>query len=115
MFLKKIIFMMKNRTNPSKHASYNWDGCLIMLSTFGKITPQNTLVVLPTSSPFIKLAIRPKNIPTGETQAIMSNKKSDNIFLFKENKYVPIIIPIKAPWKDMPPSQIFIISNGFEI
>ena len=29
------------------------------------------------------------------------------------NMYVPKIIPINAPWKDIPPSQIFIISSGF--
>ena len=43
---------------------------------FGKVTPQGKLVTLPTSSPFIKLAIRPKKIPIGETQATISNKRN---------------------------------------
>ena len=42
----------------------------------GKITPQKTSVVLPASSPLIKLAIRPKKIPMGETNDI----KSKNIY-----------------------------------
>ena len=50
-------------------------------------TPWNT-VVFPTSSPFIKFAIRPKNIPIGDTHAIMSNKKRNDIFfLMKINMF----------------------------
>ena len=36
-------------------------------------------------------------IPIGETQAITSNKKNIFNFFLIENKYVPKIIPIKAP------------------
>ena len=39
----------------------------------------------------------------------MSNKKNVGRFRLKEKKHVPIIIPISAPWKDIPPSQILII------
>ena len=46
---------------------------------------------------FMKLAIRPRKIPMGETQAITSSIKSAEIPLFFENKYVPIIIPNNAP------------------
>ena len=48
----------------------------------GNITLHETLVTFPTNSPFIKFAIRPKNIPIGETHAIISNKKRDDIFFF---------------------------------
>ena len=51
-------------------------------------------------------------IPFGETQAITSNKNNVSIFLRTEKKEVPRIIPIKAPWNDIPPSQIFKISIG---
>ena len=54
---------------------------LASISIAGNITLHETLVAFPTNSPFIKFAIRPKNIPTGETQAIISNKKKDDIFL----------------------------------
>ena len=78
--------MIINKTKPSKKASYNCDGCLAVLSMLGKITPQKTFVVLPTNSPLIKLAIRPKNIPIGATQTIISNKKKVGIFFFIENQ-----------------------------
>ena len=44
------------------------------MSTVEKITLQETSVAFPISSPLIKLAIRPKKIPIGETQARTSNK-----------------------------------------
>ena len=43
---------------------------------------------------------------------MISNKKDSN-FLYTNIK-VAIIIPIKAPWKDIPPSQILKISIGFK-
>ena len=49
---------------------------------FGKITLQGTLLTLPTNSPLIKFAIRPKKIPIGETQAIISKKKKFFNFFF---------------------------------
>ena len=82
MFLNNIKFIIINKTKPSKKASYNCDGCLVALSMLGKTIPQKTSVVLPTSSPLIKLAIRPKNIPIGATQTITSNKKKVGIFFF---------------------------------
>ena len=54
----------------------------MLSSIFGKITPQETSVDLPTSSPLIKLAIRPKNIPIGATQATISSNKKAGIFFF---------------------------------
>ena len=47
---------------------------LALLSILGKITLHETFVILPLSSPLIKFAIRPKNIPIGDTQAIISKK-----------------------------------------
>ena len=47
----------------------------MLLSILGKITPQKTSVVLPTSSPLIKLAIRPKNIPIGATKQLYLIRK----------------------------------------
>ena len=74
-----------NKTKPSSIASYNWEGCLGKLSIAGKITPHDTFVTLPTSSPLIKLAIRPKNIPIGDTHAMISSRKKVGTFFFKEN------------------------------
>ena len=74
-----------NKIIPSRIASYNCEGCQ-HINLFGKITPQEILVILPTSSPLIKFATRPKKIPIGETQAIISNKKKVDKFLFTENK-----------------------------
>ena len=85
------------------------------ISTAGKITLQEIFVTFPINSPLIKFAILPKKIPIGETQAIISSKKKVGKPLFLENKCVPRTIPIRAPWKDIPPSQILKISNGFEI
>ena len=51
-------------------------GVLATYLYVGKITLQETLVTFPYSSPLIKLAIRPKKIPIGETQAMISNKKN---------------------------------------
>ena len=45
----------------------------------------------------MKFAIRPKNIPIGDTHAIISSKKKVSIFFLFAKKNVPIIIPIKAP------------------
>ena len=52
---------MKNKSTPSRKASYSCDGCLANLSIAGKIIPHDAFVVFPISSPLIKLAIRPKN------------------------------------------------------
>ena len=71
---------------PSRNASYNCDGCLFNISTVGNITLHLTFETFPISSAFIKLAILPKKIPIGETQATISNKKKDLIFLFLANK-----------------------------
>ena len=71
-----------NNINPSNKASYIWEGCLGNISMAGKITDHGTSVTFPTSSPLIKLAILPKNIPIGETQAITSSKKNVDIFFF---------------------------------
>ena len=76
--------MIINKTTPSKKASYNCDGCLMLSSMLGKIIPQKTSVVLPTSSPLIKLANLPKNMPIGETHAIISSKNSVSIFFLIE-------------------------------
>ncbi len=91
------MFKIKNKIIPSKNASYNCDGCLGIISIVGNTTLHETSVIFPTNSPLIKFAMRPKNIPIGETHAMTSNKIKADIFLFIENKYVPIIIPIKEP------------------
>ena len=78
--------MTINKMKPSKKASYSWEGCLAISSIFGKTTPQKALVVLPTNSPLIKLAIRPKNIPIGATHAIKSRKTKKLTFTFFEKK-----------------------------
>ena len=44
-----------------------------------------------------------------------SRKKKTGMFFFEENRYVPIIIPIKAPWKDMPPSQTLKVFKGLSM
>ena len=72
-----------NKTIPSKKLSYNCDGCLGIISILGKITLQGTLLILPTNSPLIKFAIRPKKIPIGDTQAIISNKNRVDKFLLR--------------------------------
>ena len=72
LFNKKII--IKNKTKPSKKASYNWLGCLGNLPPLGNIIPKWWLVTLPKSSPFIKFAILPKKRPIGETIEIKSEK-----------------------------------------
>ena len=47
-------------------------------------TPRNRANFAATNSPFIKFAIRPKNIPIGETQAIISKRKNVcNLFLIE--------------------------------
>ena len=74
-------FKIKNKSNPSRNASYNCEGCLCNISTVGNITPHETLVIFPTSSALMKFVIRPKNIPIGDTHAIISNKKK-LIFFF---------------------------------
>ena len=53
------------------------------MSTFGNITPQDTELILPTSSPLIKFAILPKKIPIGETHAIISSKKNVEDLIFQ--------------------------------
>ena len=73
------------------------EGCLGFISTDGNITDQETLVIFPTSSPLMKFAIRPKNIPIGATHAITSNSNNELKFFFFEKKYVAAIIPINAP------------------
>ena len=79
-------FKIINKIIPSRNASYNCEGCLCSMSTVGNIMPHETLVIFPTSSALMKFAIRPKNIPIGDTHAIISNKKKVDIFLLSENK-----------------------------
>ena len=74
-----------NKNIPSKIASYNCDGCLGILSTNGKITPQIKSVGFPTSSLFIKFAILPKKIPIGAATAMKSKKYIFlNYFFYKK-------------------------------
>ena len=56
---------IRKRIKPSKKASYIWLGCLGTSLEEYKI-PHWFWVGIPTSSPLIKFAIRPKNIPTGQ-------------------------------------------------
>ena len=45
----------------------------------------------------------------------MLNFTLNNLLFLIENIIAVKIIPIKAPWNDIPPSQTLIISDGFEI
>ena len=77
-FLAKFLFLknnrIKNNINPSKNASYSWDGCLYKLSTLMNFTAQGRFVSIPYSSELRKLAILPKNIPIGATRETTSKK-----------------------------------------
>ena len=84
-----------------------------MLPPSGKITAHGSVEGLPKSSPLIKLAILPRKIPIGATQAIISVRLNKLIFLFCEKINVEIITPSKPPWNDIPPYQIIKISKGF--
>ena len=50
------------------------------LSILGNITPQETFVIFPINSEFIKFCNSSKNIPIGATYAITSSKI--NVFIF---------------------------------
>ena len=63
---------MTNKISPSNNASYNCDGCRIILSILINFTPQGRLVSIPYSSEFMKFAILPKNIPIGATRETIS-------------------------------------------
>ena len=58
---------------------------------------QNFFEIFPNSSPFIKLAILPKKIPIGATQAIMSEYLKKLIFLFLEKIKIETMTPSKPP------------------
>ena len=81
-----IKFKIKNKTIPSRKASYNCEGCLCNISTVGNITLHLTFETFPINSALIKFATLPKKIPIGETQAIISNTKKHFIFLFFEKR-----------------------------
>ena len=85
-FITIFFYRIINKRSPSNIASYICDGCLGDISTNGNITLQETLVTFPISSPLIKLVIRPKNIPNGDTHAIISSKKRAETSLLIENK-----------------------------
>ena len=57
---------------PSKKASYNCEGCLLILSTNINCTDQGRLVSIPISSELIKFEILPKKIPIGADRATKS-------------------------------------------
>ena len=65
---------MKNKIIPSKNASYNCEGCLLILSINTNSTDQGKSAALPYSSEFIKFAILPKKIPIGADKATKSKK-----------------------------------------
>ena len=75
-----------NKIIPSKKLSYNCDGCLGILSIFGKMTPQKPFVAFPISSPLIKFAILPKKIPIGADTDIKSKKIYLFILCFRLNR-----------------------------
>ena len=70
-------------------------------------------VGLPISSWLRKLDILPKKIPTGAVMLKRSDSLKIEIFFLFENMIVVKMIPIKAPWNDMPPSQTLNNSKGF--
>ena len=74
-----IRLIIKNSIRPSSKASYNCEGCLGNISILPNTTLHGTLLSLPISSPLIKFAIRPKKIPIGETHAITSKKRRDEV------------------------------------
>ena len=94
---------MIKRNTPSRIASYICDGCLKTLSIFGNTTPHELPVGFPYNSPLMKFDILPKKIPIGAVQATRSKKTNALSFFLFANMAVPKIIPIKAPWKDIPP------------
>ena len=108
LFLKYT--KIKNKTNPSKKASYNWDGCLYKLSICINCTDHGTDVSCPYSSEFIKFAILPKKIPIGATKEIISKYKNEFWLFFFAYYILAIIVPIRPPWNDIPPCQILKIS-----
>ena len=59
------------------------EGCLGIMSIFGKTTPQGIEEALPTNSALTKFDIRPKKIPIGDTQAMSSKKKVEILFFAK--------------------------------
>ena len=65
---------MKYNNKPSRIASYICDGCLGELSTSGKTTLHGTLVILPTSSPFMKFAILPKEFQSEKYKQLCLGK-----------------------------------------
>ena len=65
---------MRKSKIPSKSASYNCEGCLLILSISKNCTDQGTSVALPYNSEFIKFAILPKKIPIGADKATKSKK-----------------------------------------
>ena len=83
----------------------------------GKIIAHGTssrVVILPGSSPLIKLPILPKNKPGGTRGATKSvNEKNRLIKLLSKNKFFLKIqkkasaerTPNSPPWKDIPPCQ----------
>ncbi len=69
----------------------------------------------PINSLFIKLDNLPKNIPIGAQILSKSDNKKIGIEFFLENMRVVRITPIRAPWKDMPPSQTLNIFKGWSM
>ena len=70
-------------------------------------------VGFPINSLLRKLEILPKKIPNGAVMLKRSESLKIEILFFIANIIVIKIIPIKAPWNDIPPCQTFKISNGF--
>ena len=81
----------------------------------GNIIASGELLTLPQSSPFMKFAILPKNIPGVAIVAIMSATLKKFFLWILQNKNTASITPIKPPWLAIPPSQTLNAISGFEM
>ena len=67
-------------------------------------TPHGRSVGLPHSSPLTKLAILPKNSPSGAPITARSAIVTKEIRRHRQATYPPTSAPTSPPWNDMPPS-----------
>ena len=81
--------------------------------------PQGTSVSRPQSSPLMKLAMRPKKRPKGTTAATRSNRLQMGMPLRRAKRIMAMVVPVRPPWKDMPPFQIWtadgILDDGLQV
>ena len=66
----------------------------------------------PTSSPLMKLAMRPRNRPIGPTAQVRSPSERIGMPRLSANSTTATTQPVKPPWNDMPPFHSCKISSG---